>query len=55
MAAGAEQSEVDVLEDFGSPVAAAAICDRLVHRAHRLMLKGPTMRDPEAKRGKGKS
>jgi DNA replication protein DnaC len=40
---------------IGEPSVADAICDRLVHRAHRLTLKGPTMRDPEAKRGKGKS
>src|SRR3989338_9610962 len=30
-----------------------AICDRLIHRAHRLTLKGPTMRDPATRRGKG--
>jgi DNA replication protein DnaC len=40
---------------IGEPSVADAICDRLVHRAHRLTLKGPTMRDPEAKRGKGQS
>ena len=40
---------------IGEPSVADAICDRLVHRAHRLILKGPTMRDPDAKRGKGKS
>lgn len=40
---------------IGEPSVADAICDRLVHRAHRLTLKGPTMRDPETKRGKGKS
>jgi DNA replication protein DnaC len=40
---------------IGEPTVADAICDRLVHRAHRLTLKGPTMRDPDTKRGKGKS
>ena len=40
---------------IGEPSVADAICDRLVHRAHRLTLKGPTMRDPDATRGKGKS
>jgi len=40
---------------IGEPTVADAICDRLVHRAHRLTLKGPTMRDPDIKRGKGKS
>ncbi len=39
---------------IGEPSVADAICDRLVHRAHRLTLKGPTMRDPDTKRGKGK-
>ena len=40
---------------IGEPSVADAICDRLIHRAHRLTLKGPTMRDPDAKRGKGKA
>jgi DNA replication protein DnaC len=40
---------------IGEPSVADAICDRLVHRAHRLTLKGPTMRDPDTKRGKAKS
>ena len=40
---------------IGEPSVADAICDRLIHRAHRLTLKGPTMRDPDTKRGKGKS
>lgn len=40
---------------IGEPTVADAICDRLVHRAHRLTLKGPTMRDPDVKRGKGKA
>jgi DNA replication protein DnaC len=39
---------------IGEPSVADAICDRLIHRAHRLTLKGPTMRDPAVKRGKGK-
>ena len=37
---------------IGEPRVADAICDRLLHRAHRLTLKGPTMRDPEVRRKK---
>jgi len=40
---------------IGDPTIADAICDRLIHRAHKLTLKGPTMRDPEMRRGKGKA
>lgn len=41
---------------IGDPSVADAICDRLVHRAHKLTLKGPTMRDPATRRdGKPKS
>jgi DNA replication protein DnaC len=36
---------------IGEPSVADAICDRLIHRAHRLTLKGPTMRDPGTRRG----
>lgn len=36
---------------IGDPSVADAICDRLIHRAHRLTLKGPTMRDPATRRG----
>jgi hypothetical protein len=40
---------------IGEPSVADAICDRLIHRAHKLTLKGPTMRDPDTRRpGKGK-
>lgn len=35
---------------IGEPSVADAICDRLLHRAHRLTLKGPTMRDPGTRR-----
>lgn len=35
---------------IGEPSVADAICDRLIHRAHKLTLKGPTMRDPSARR-----
>lgn len=31
---------------IGEPTLADAICDRLLHRAHRLEMKGPSMRDP---------
>jgi hypothetical protein len=37
---------------IGEPSVADAICDRLIHRAHRLTLRGPTMRDPGTRRGK---
>ena len=41
---------------IGEPSVADAICDRLIHRAHKLTLKGPTMRDPGTRReGKPKS
>jgi DNA replication protein DnaC len=36
---------------IGEPTVADAMCDRLIHRAHRLTLKGPTMRDPNTRRG----
>lgn len=40
---------------IGEPTVADAICDRLIHRAHKLTLKGPTMRDPGTRRdGKAK-
>lgn len=32
-----------------------AICDRLIHRAHRLTLKGPTMRERCARVSRGAS
>ena len=38
---------------IGEPSVADAICDRLIHQAHRLTLKGPTMRDPGTRRGQG--
>jgi DNA replication protein DnaC len=31
---------------IGEPTLADAICDRLLHHAHRIELKGPSMRDP---------
>jgi DNA replication protein DnaC len=34
---------------IGDPTLADAICDRLVHRAHKLALKGPSMREAKAK------
>ena len=37
--------------DFlADPTVADAICDRVLHHAHRLTLKGPTMRDPGTRR-----
>lgn len=40
---------------IGESSVADAICDRLIHRAHRLTLKGPTMRDTDVKGKKGRS
>jgi DNA replication protein DnaC len=34
---------------IGDPNLADAICDRLLHKAHRIELKGPTMRDTKPK------
>jgi hypothetical protein len=34
---------------IGEPSVADAICDRPIYRAHKLTLKGPTMRDPETR------
>ena len=31
-------------EDLGEPTVADAICDRLLHNAHRIVLKGPSRR-----------
>jgi DNA replication protein DnaC len=36
---------------IGEPSVADAICDRVLHQAHRLTLKGHTMRDPGTRRG----
>jgi DNA replication protein DnaC len=40
-------SSKDWHASIGDPNLADAICDRLLHNAHRLELKGPTMRRPE--------
>ena len=37
-------------EVIGEPTVADAICDRVVHGAYRLDLKGPSRRDPDATR-----
>jgi DNA replication protein DnaC len=34
-------------EQIGDPTLAEAICDRLMHNAHRVTLKGPSRRRPE--------
>jgi len=34
---------------IGEPTHADAICDRLIHSAHKLVLKGPSRRDPREK------
>jgi DNA replication protein DnaC len=36
-------------EAIGDPTLADAICDRLVHTAHRLELQGPSLRDPKVR------
>ena len=40
-------------ETIGEPTIADAFLDRLLHRAHRIELKGPSMRDP-AREGKSR-
>jgi DNA replication protein DnaC len=35
-------------EYLGEPTVADAVCDRLLHNAHRLVLKGPSRRKEEA-------
>jgi DNA replication protein DnaC len=42
-------------ELIGDPTIGDAILDRVVHRAHRIELKGPSLRDPEAARAPAKS
>ena len=36
-------------EAIGEATLADAICDRLIHGAHKIELKGPSLRDPKAK------
>jgi DNA replication protein DnaC len=44
------QLPVDTWHDhMGDPTVADAICDRLLHNAHRIMLKGPSRRKNQAK------
>lgn len=40
-------------EAIGEPTLADAICDRLIHRAHRIDLKGPSMREVRSPVRKG--
>ena len=40
-------------DGIGDPTIADAILDRLIHRAHRLELKGKSMRDPKQQGGAG--
>ena len=35
-------------DHLGDPTIADAVCDRLLHNAHRLVLKGPSRRKEEA-------
>jgi DNA replication protein DnaC len=39
-------------DHIGDPTVADAVCDRLLHNAHRLMLKGPSRRKEEAESDK---
>ena len=44
------QLSVDAWHDhIGDPTVADAICDRVVHNAHRIVLKGPSRRKNESK------
>jgi hypothetical protein len=36
-------------EVIGDPTLADAICDRLIHRAHKIVLKGASQREPRTK------
>ncbi len=38
-------------DHLGDPTIADAICDRLLHNAHRIVLQGPSRRKTEAKKG----
>ena len=40
---------------IGDPTLADAICDRIVHSAHRIELKGESVRKLKARRGGGKN
>jgi DNA replication protein DnaC len=37
-------------DHLGDPTVADAICDRLLHNAHRIVLQGPSRRKQEAKK-----
>jgi DNA replication protein DnaC len=39
-------------DTLGEPTIADAVCDRVLHNAHRLMLKGPSKRKEAAKKRK---
>lgn len=41
-------------DDLGDPTVADAICDRLIHNAHRIVLKGPSRRKDAASKSKTK-
>lgn len=42
-------------EYLDEPTAADAICDRLIHNAHRIVLKGPSKRKEAAQKGRKKN
>jgi DNA replication protein DnaC len=44
---GKTTSAVNWHEHIGDPTLADAICDRLLHNSHRLMLQGPSRRKEE--------
>ena len=37
-------------DHLGDPTVADALCDRLLHNAHRIVLQGPSRRKAEAKK-----
>jgi len=50
------QVEPNLWHDFiGEPTASDAICDRILHAAHRIVLRGPSKRPEMAKNGRSKN
>jgi DNA replication protein DnaC len=41
-------------DNLGDPTIADAVCDRVLHNAHRIVLKGPSRRKPDGKKEKEK-
>ena len=52
----ASQLPIENWHDFiGEPTASDAICDRILHAAHRIVLRGPSKRPEMAKNGRSKN